>query len=214
VLVPLIVAGARKLKRVLADEQNGALDRLRQQRSITELDQLVADIDEHAQIYVDALASDLLDAAVAGGAEVGKNDTKTLRTTLVKGGALDRSHAIVRDDLVAPLRARLERAIADGAGDNEEITKRVRAVYREWKTQHSDDQLDDAFRFAIGGGVAAAIKPGTPIVWSIDPSEPTCPDCEDNSLAGEVEVGHAFPTGHVAAPAHAGCRCLTVPAGQ
>jgi hypothetical protein len=87
-------------------------------------------------------------------------------------------------------------------------------VYREWKTQHIDGQLDDAFRFAFGGGLATAIKPGTPIVWSIDPFEPTCPDCEDNSLAGAVEAGEAFPTGHVAAPAHAGCRCLTLPAGQ
>jgi DivIVA domain-containing protein len=214
VLVPLIVAGARKLKRVLADEQNGVLDRLRQQTSVTALDALVAGIDDHAATYVDALAGELLEAAVAGGAEVGKNDTKTFRTTLVKGGALDRSHAIVRDDLVAPLRTRLERAIVDGAGDNDEITKRVRAVYREWKTQHIDGQLDDAFRFAFGGGLATAVKPGTPIVWSIDPSEPTCPDCEDNSLAGVVEAGEAFPTGHVAAPAHAGCRCLTVPAGQ
>ena len=120
----------------------------------------------------------------------------------------------MRDDLVVPLRSRLERAIADGGGDNDEITKRVRAVYREWKTQHIDDQLDDAFRFAHGGGLAAGVKPGTAMTWMIDPSEPTCPDCEDNSLAGEVSAGDEYPTGHVAAPAHAGCCCITVPTGQ
>ena len=213
-LVPLIVAGARKLKRVLADEQNGVLDRLRQKQSVTRLDQLVADPDAHVASYVGALADDLLDAAVAGAAELGRRDSKSLRTTIAKGGALDRAHAVVRDDLVVPLRSRLERAIADGGGDNEDVTKRVRAVYREWKTQHIDDQLDDAFRFAHGGGLAAGVKPGTMMSWVIDPSQPTCPDCEDNSLAGDIAAGDAFPTGHVAAPAHAGCRCLTVPSDQ
>ena len=213
-LVPLIVAGARKLKRVLADEQNGVLDRLRQKEQVTRLDHLIAEPDAHVDTYVAALADELVDAAIAGAAEVGKRDSKTLRTTITKGGALDRAHAIVRDDLVTPLRSRLERAITDGAGDNEDITKRVRAVYREWKTQHIDDQLDDAFRFAHGGGLAAGVKPGTMLTWIIDPSEPTCADCEDNSLAGEVAAGDPYPTGHVAAPAHAGCRCLTVPSGQ
>lgn len=213
-LVPLIVGGARKLKRVLADEQNGVLDLLRQKKPVTGIDDLIADLDGHAQGYVDALADDLMDAAVAGAAEVGRNDTKTLRTTLRRAGALGRAHAIVRDDLVVPLRSRLERAVADGAGDNDDITKRVRAVYREWKTQHIDDQLDDAFRYAHGGGLAAVVKPGTPLTWSIDPAEATCPDCEDNSLAGAVPAGDEFPTGHVSAPAHPGCRCLTVPDGQ
>ena len=212
-LVPLIVSGARKLKRVLADEQNGVLDLLRQKSPVTQLDELIPELDEHVQTYADALADDLTEAAVAGAAEVGKSDTKTLRTTILKG-ALDPAHAIVRNDLVGPLRARIERAIIDGAGDNEDITKRVRAVYREWKTQHIDHQLDDAFRFAHGGGAAVGVKPGTAIRWIIDPSEPTCADCEDNSLAGDVAAGEAFPTGHTAAPAHAGCRCLTVPTGQ
>ncbi len=212
-LVPLIVSAARKLKRVLADEQNGVLDLLRRNDPVMQLDELVDEVDSHVQTYVDALADDLLEAAVAGAAEAGKNDTKTLRTTL-RRGALDRAHSVVGDDLVAPLRQRLERAIADGGGDNEDVTERVRAVYREWKTQHIDDQLDDAFRFAHGGGLAIGVKPGTPLTWSIDPSQPTCPDCEDNSLAGEVAAGDEFPTGHVSAPAHTGCCCLTVPVRQ
>jgi len=212
-LVPLIVSGARKLKRVLADEQNGVLDLLRRNEPVTQLDEIADDAADHVSTYVEALADDLLEAAVAGAVEVGKNDTKTLRTTL-RRGALDRSHAVVGDDLVVPLRQRLERAISDGAGDNEDITKRVRAVYREWKTQHIDDQLDDAFRFAHGGGLAVGVKPGTPLTWTIDPAEPTCPDCEDNSLAGVVSAGEEFPTGHMSAPAHPGCRCLTVPVGQ
>ncbi|MEO6653621.1 MAG: hypothetical protein ABIP17_13295, partial [Ilumatobacteraceae bacterium] len=212
-LVPLIVSGARKLKRVLADEQNGALDLLRQNKPVTQIGDLVPAIDDHVRTYADALDDELVDAAVVGAGEAGKNDTRSLRTTIRKG-ALTSAHEMMRDNLVMPLRARLERAVADGAGDNEDITKRVRAVYREWKTQHIDHQLDDVFRFAHGGGVVTGIKPGTHVAWMIDPSEPTCADCEDNSLAGSVEVGSEFPTGHAAAPAHAGCRCLTVPSAQ
>jgi len=98
--------------------------------------------------------------------------------------------------------------------DNEETTKRVRGVYREWKTQHIDDQLDDVFRYAFGGGVSVTAEPGQSMTWTIDPSEAACADCEDNSLAGAIPAGEPFPTGHASAPAHPGCRCLTLPAHQ
>ena len=119
--------------------------------------------------------------------------------------------AAIAADLVGPLRDRLGRCVADGAGDNDDITKRVRAVYREWKTQHIDDQLDDVFRLAYGAGALAAATPGTRLCWTVDPHGPACPDAEDNALAGPVEAGDAYPTGHTLAPAHAGCRCLLVP---
>jgi hypothetical protein len=213
-IVPLIVSAARKLKRVLADEQNGVLDTLRQNAPVTSLDALVVDRDEHVATYVTVINDELLGAAAAGAGELGANDTKTLRRTLDKVGAVDGAVALVRANLVMPLRDRLDRAVAEGSGDSDDITKRVRAVYREWKTQHIDDQLDDVFRFAYGGGLAASADPGRAMIWMIDPSEPACPDCEDNSLAGPVAAGDQFPTGHTSAPAHAGCRCLTVPASQ
>ena len=213
-IVPLIVSGARKIKRVLADEQNGVLDTLRQNEPVTQLDDLLPGLDEHLAIYVATLADDLAGAAAAGAGELGINDTKTLRRKLKKTGALESTHDLLRADLLRPLRDRLARAISDGSGDNEQITKRVRAVYREWKTQHIDDQLDDVFRFAHGGGVAVSLEPGTQVVWSIDTGHPACPDCEDNSLAGSGAAGDPFPTGHAAAPAHPGCRCLTLPAAQ
>lgn len=210
-LVPLIVAGARRLKRVLADEQNEALDTLRQREPVIALDAVAPALDDHAAAYTAALADELLEAAVAGAVEAGANDTKTLRTKLGKAGALDDAHERLRLALVTPLRDRLGRAITDGDGDNDDITKRVRAVYREWKTQHIDDELDDVFRRAFAGGLAVTVEPGTPLVWTLDPSTSPNPDCEDNSLAGAVASGEAFPTGHRSAPAHPGCRCLTLP---
>ena len=62
--------------------------------------------------------------------------------------------------------------------------------------------------------LATAVEPGRPVVWTIDPSEAACADCEDNSLAGPIPAGESFPTGHTSAPAHPGCRCLTLPAQQ
>ncbi len=210
-LVPLIVASARKLKRVLADEQNGVLDTLRRNEPVTSIDDLLPQPHDHVRHYVDTVADELVGAAATGAAELGASDTKTLRRKLAKAGALEAAHGLIASDLVGPLRERLGRAVADGAGDNDDITKRVRAVYREWKTQRIDDQLDDVLRFAHGGGIATSVEPGVAMIWSIDPDQPACPDCEDNSLAGSVAAGEAYPTGHTAAPAHPGCRCLTVP---
>ena len=97
-------------------------------------------------------------------------------------------------------------------GDNEELTKKARAIYREWKTRRIDDQLDDLLRHAYSRGAFAALADGQPVRWVFDPAVGACSDCEDNSLQGAVAAGTAFPTGHVCAPAHAGCRCLVVPA--
>jgi hypothetical protein len=210
-LVPLIVAGARKLKRVLADEQNDVLDALRKQSSVTDLTDILPSDSDHTNRYTDAIGDDLLTAAVAGAGTTGGRSPSVLRTSIAKSTSLDPVRAAISADLVGPLRDRLSRCVADGSGDNDDITKRVRAVYREWKTQHIDDQLDDVFRLAYGVGALAAAKPGARLCWAVDPHGPACPDAEDNALAGPVGAGDPYPTGHTRAPAHAGCRCLLVP---
>jgi DivIVA domain-containing protein len=209
-LVPLIVASARKLKRVLADEQNEVLDALRRREPVRSLDALVPAPDEQAQRYADAIAPELVLAAEAGAASVEGKVALDLGPT----GTIAPVHEALASGLVAPLRDRLERCVEEGDGDNDAVTKRARAVYREWKTQHIDEQLDDVFRIAYGRGACDALEPGTPVSWIVDPDGPACPDAEDNSLAGVVELGQAFPTGHGCAPAHAGCRCLIEPADR
>jgi DivIVA domain-containing protein len=213
-LVPLIVAGARKLKRVLADEQNGVLDTLRRREPVTTLEALLPDVGDHAAKYADAIGKELRAASLAGAGSVADATDPDVARRLAAPEALAAVHDAVRTDLVTPLRDRLERAVVDGSGDNDDITKRVRAVYREWKTQHIDDQLDDLFRLAHGSGVLAAVEPGTPLCWKVDPHGPACPDAEDNALGGVVPAGAPYPTGHVCAPAHAGCRCLLATPGQ
>jgi DivIVA domain-containing protein len=209
-LTPLIVSSGRKLKRVLADEQNDVLDRLRGQPGVRSLDDLLPAVGEHAGRYFDAIASDLGAAADAGASSLG-----------AAAGVLDLGdntvlapvRAALTADLIAPLRDRLAERIKAADGDNEELTKKARAIYREWKTKRIDDHLDDLLHHAYSRGAFAALAEGEPVRWTFDPAVGPCSDCEDNSLQGTVAAGTAFPTGHVCAPAHAGCRCLVVRVG-
>jgi hypothetical protein len=115
-------------------------------------------------------------------------------------------------DLVRPLRDRLSSGVEDADGDNEQLSKKVRAIYREWRTRRIDDMLDDLLRHAYNCGACSALPDGTLVHWVFDPAIGACSDCEDNSLQGPVAARTAFPTGHTCAPAHSGCRCLVLPA--
>jgi DivIVA domain-containing protein len=204
-LIPLIVASARKLKRVLADEQNDVLESLRRREPVTRLDDLLPAADEHRRRFDDAIADELTAAAAAGARAAGRSTAlrKADATSAVRAGG-----DVLSEWVVEPLRERLERCVDEGDGSNTDITKRVRAVYREWKTQHIDEQLDDVVRAAHGRGAFAAIDPDTAVEWVADPGHATCADCDDNTLAGVIAAGHEFPTGHTHPPAHIGCRCL------
>ena len=213
-LTPLIVASARKLKRVLADEQNEVLDALRRNDPVRDLDALLPWISHHAERYTAVIGEELHEAANAGAALTAMAGRTPRLRKAAASQAVQQANETLTRLLVSPLRDRLDRCIAEGDGDNQAITKRVRAVYREWKTQHIDEQLDDVFRSAHGRGVLAAVDVGAPLEWTPDPNHDVCPDCDDNRLAGAVPAGQAYPTGHVCTPAHPGCRCILVPAAR
>jgi len=210
-LTPLIVASAKKLKRVLADEQNEVLDALRRSEPVRELADLLPLPADHLARFRVAIVDDLLAAANAGASLVSPG--RVARITKPDGNkAVQAGDAVLDEWLIVPLRERLDRCVADGDGDNAGIAKRVRAVYRECKTQHIDEQLDDVIRAAHGSGLFSVIKSGTAVDWVSDPSHAACADCNDNTLGGAVAAGVAFPTGHLFPPAHLGCRCLLLPA--
>jgi DivIVA domain-containing protein len=212
-LTPLIVASARKLKRVLADEQNEVLDALRRNDPVLDLDALLPWAPHHAERYSSVIADDLLLAAKAGATVASPERVTNLRKAAGRQ-AVSHASEMIAGSLVAPLRDRLERCISEGDGDNPAIAKKVRAAYRECKTQHIDEQLDDVLRAAHGRGFLAAVEIGAPVQWTPDPAHDLCPDCDDNRLAGDVAAGQEFPTGHNCAPAHPGCRCMLLPAGR
>jgi hypothetical protein len=123
-----------------------------------------------------------------------------------------------------PLRARLARALGEGAGDVDEedastaaadsleLADRIRACYREWRGARLATSVTDACARAFGLGVRAAVPATTGLRWHCGPGDAPCPDCNDNQLAGVVMPGEVFPTGQQVAPAHPGCRCLALPA--
>ncbi len=207
-LTPLIVAAARKLKRVLADEQNDVLHVLRGAEPVRALAVLLPPEPEHLQRYITSVEAELLRAALAGAASVDDGATDDHERAIVRHRALQPAFDALAASMVAPLRERLERAVGDVGGDNGDLADAVRALYREWKTQRIDEHLDDVARLAFGRGALVALVPGTPVCWSVDPAGPTCPDAEDNALAGVIGAGEAFPTDHTCAPAHEGCRCM------
>jgi DivIVA domain-containing protein len=208
-LAPVIVAMSRKLKRVLADEQNEVLDILRGKLSVKTLDAIVGPKADHSARMIEALETSLKASALAGAKSLSNAADKDLEKMVATQMAAINEYVIAT--VVVPLRERLSRSISQASGDNAELTSLVRLVYREWKNQHVDTQVDNIAQTSFGRGAFAALTPGTKVCWKVDPNGPACADAEDNSLAGFVVAGEAFPTGHTHAPAHAGCRCALVP---
>jgi len=213
-LAPLVAAGSRNLKRVLADEQNDVLQLLRGREAIRSLSSVLPEADAHIQRYVDAIADELLHAALAGADGVDQGSADGQRAAIAREAALLPAIDALAVAIVAPLRERVERAIGAADGDNSELVGLTRTVYREWKTHRIDEHFDDVMRLAFGRGALAVLRAGTPVCWAVDPNGPTCPDAEDNALAGVVGAGEPFPTEHVSAPAHQGCRCMLLLAAR
>ena len=193
--MPLIVSSARKLKRVLADEQNEVLDRLRR----NQIEDTLPDAEGHAARYVGAVDEELRGAMVAGATSVGATVPTRFGVDVSRPGGADRGHrpavagaapAGGRSSRGRQQRARLARARrATGSGSRPASTTRSTTCCA----------------LAFDEGAFGAVATGTPVVWVLDPESGACgPDCEDNSLGGAVAAGDAFPTGHLHPPLHRG----------
>jgi hypothetical protein len=194
----------RLVRRVLADEQNEVLDRLRRNGK-AKLADLLPSKDEQARRYAAAAAPALGDAAAAGASFYGDNGTVASVDALAKE---------LGQAIAAPLRERVSASVREADGDEEALADGIRSAYREWKAHRIGIQTRDSVVAAFNLGVYEATPAGTAQRWLIDDGGSPCPDAEDNSLAGLVVRGDAFPTGHCYPPAHPGCRCLLVPRSQ
>ncbi len=202
VLAPVVAAMSRKLKRVLADEENEVLEYLRGKKNALTTDAIVGELEVHAKRFSDAVAEDIMTAA--------KGAAKSAKATDV----IPTVDVLIGVQLVKPLRDRLAKAIEQNGTDRVAMAKALRGVYRQWKSQHIDEQVDDIACLSYSRGFFAGVKPGTQVCWMVDPNGPECPDAEDNSLAGGIALGKEFPTGNLHPLAHAGCRCLLAPVQQ
>ena len=208
-LSPVVVAMARKLKRVLADEQNTVLGHVRAKRSSLDIDAVLGTEAEHSARYAEAVAEDSMAAASAGAKSVKAAGGSSRRVTQKAIAA----HAVsaITAGLVAGFREDARIAIGEAEGDREVLLGLIRDVYRSWKTERIDSHVDDIACSSYSHGAYLALEPGSRITWMAEPDTNCCSECEDNSLGGSVVRGDDFPTGHSHPPAHAGCRCLVAP---
>ena len=205
----LVVTMARKLKRVLADEQNNVLEHLRGKRSSLEMDAILGTVEEQAARYAVSVAEDTMTAASAGAKSVKSSGGSSRRVTqkAIAGHVKDSITA----GLVAGFREDARIAIGEAEGDREILASLMRDVYRKWKTDLIDEHVDDIACTSYSKGGFLALEPHSRLSWMVDPNAECCSECEDNSLAGSVAKGDEFPTGHAMPPAHPRCRCLVCP---
>ncbi len=196
-LDPLDAELTRALKRILQDEQNEVLERLRQAGRSGAGEVLTA-LDRQTTAFTSAAAPVLAAAHRAGGGD--GDDT----TGFALAGKL--AH-----DLAAPLRERLERVVAAAGDELEELAEAVRAAYRHSKLQEIEQLVRHHTATAHTLGAFASTPAGATLRWVVDDEGP-CPDCHDNALAGPTVKGEPYPTGQEHPPAHLGCRCLLLPA--
>jgi hypothetical protein len=218
-LDPIDTDLARQLKRVLQDEQNEVLDRLRRQRQPA-AGATLPDFVSQTERYQVVAAPLLRTAAHRGAGFVAASTDAPVELSEPSERVADEWAAELAVELVIPLRERLEAALneagdgaADDAGPDTTIADRLSASYRQWKVQRIEQIARHHATTAFVRGTFAAAPDGISLRWVVDDEAP-CPDCDDNALAGPTPKGQKFPTGQTHPPAHQGCRCVVVTASH
>ena len=196
---------ARRLKRLLQEDHNDLLDRLRTQRGKGPLDDNLAPQDEQTGRFVaglqEALGRAFAEGRKAGGASTESDPSPTITK-------------LINRQVVTPLRTEVSNAIAAGleAEDSASaLSERANDVFRVWKGVRT--QL-------LGEGIAYSAyhqglldvwrtKAGSTKLWVFSDDEADCPNdiCRRNADKGAVPAKEPFPSGHLAPPAHGGCTC-------
>ena len=210
-LAPIVEALSKKLKRVLADEENSVLNYLQNKKAQVALETVLPSFDSQVQSFVEATSKDLIEAAMAGAQSLSKSLKADLRKKISNTTVMQVMSKKLADAIVLPLRTRIQKCVEKSAGDTSEMSSLIRTVYREWKMQQIDKLVSDIARLAYSRGAYLVLDSGTKVCWMVDPNGPACSDAEDNSLAGTIALGENFPTGHEHPVVHSGCRCLVVP---
>jgi DivIVA domain-containing protein len=193
-LAPIVATVARLLKRTLADEQNEALHTMQRSQPIASVDDLVGAETQHLERYAAVVATELTTAGFAS------------RPT-------DPAVAHLAEQLVLPLRERLEHGVEVTSGDHGELGAYTRNLYRDWK-RRLDAIAEYIVLDAHGTASFDDLEPGAPVVWHPDPAGASCTDASVNAAVGALPAGDEFPSGHRHPPTGSGCRCLLVPADR
>ncbi len=210
---------SKHLKRQLSDQQSGLLDELRRTRRIESALDVLGPVEEFCGDWAQVVRDDLSAAVNAGVTFAGDLSKQAAGKVEIDLAAVARE---LDESVGVLLYHRLEAVIEErdaGADDDEaaqqardgrDMSDRVRACYREWRGPRLTSAVADACARAFGEAVRLALGT-TGVQWECGPGAQPCGDCNDNHLAGVIEPGETFPTGHRSAPAHPGCRCLALP---
>ena len=189
-VAPVRTALARQLKRVLADEQNEVLDRLRQRNASLAVDDVLGAAALHPGMYGEAAEDHLWAAATAGAHSLSDLDGEELHATLearrcwTATSTPSRQSWWCRCGRGSPRTSTLR---ATGPRRPDACGRPIgsgRAGSTSWARTWSAPRT--------GRAAYAVLSPGTPVCWVVDPSGPGCPDAEDNVLAGPVPAGEPF----------------------
>lgn len=205
-----LLAG-RTLKRLLQEDQNDLLDRIRRHRGRGTFEEDIFPSAVQVDRFVEGMRT-VLEPAFVSGRNVGGG--------IPLGESPDVVGALVAKQVVAPLRRDLGRMVEPRlvAGDTATtVSERAGDVYRVWKGVRTEllgeGLVYAAFHHGLLDAWREAHSPGKR--WQLSPDEADCPrdTCRANAAAGTVAVGASFPSGHLAPPAHGGCTCTVVVAG-
>lgn len=190
----------RRVKRVLQDDQNVLLERLRDVKGMitTELED---ELDQRAR-YAEAAHDALADAAAAGGRFA--FDEAGVSGPPASPAALNDCAADLAVTIVLALRKRI---LTDGSGT---ALERANTAYKEWRGARVERLCTDAARRAFHLGVLSASQ-GHAVRFVVAPPDPPCDACALDTRAGERPAGQSFPSGSAQPPLHAGCACAVVP---
>jgi DivIVA domain-containing protein len=215
VLRPGVGELGRSLKRTLRVEQNELLDAARHLKNpknpldLLPAEQMAGRVAAsvipsleaawHAGVsFVDAE----LDATESVGAPLDV-DAKTEITEISRQLAIE---------IVDPIRRRMEVTLASASDEPTSLSEAVNAGFRDWRASRLDEVAEEyghrVFSRAI---VSASRSRKVKLAWLVDDKGASCPDCDDNALAGPIIAGSLFPTGHSHPPIHPACHCVLLP---
>ena len=206
-----LLAG-RVLKRLLQEDQNDLLDRIRRHRGRGTFEEDIFPPAVQVERFVEGMRLALEPAFIAG---------RNAGGGIPIGDPPDMVGALVAKQVVAPLRRDLGRMVEPrlAAGDTATtVSERAGDVYRVWKGVRTEllgeGLVYAAFHHGLLDAWREAHAPGKR--WLMSPDEADCPrdTCRANAAAGVVGVDASFPSGHLAPPAHGGCTCTVVAAGE
>jgi hypothetical protein len=180
-------------------------------RGAATADRILPPPNEQVARYVSA-AKPLVEQAAAAGVSFAHAALSTKAPRKAPTPPVDDLAGEAGTAVVEALRRRLEQAIASGESeDPAALVESLGSAYREWKSQRVERIAGDILAAAFSRGTWHATPDGLAVRWIAEDIDGPCPDCDDDSLAGNVPKSETFPTGQHYPPAHSGCRCLLVP---